>query len=241
MANNNFIPIGFRQAGDVCLLASYSSVLGYYKNVEIGAYSDFDVYSLFSLYIAYIRNILSSIPSERISTATLGNRLVQLEGIILQELQFQPANPMAIKRLFENYVSIVLHWYCQDIRYNPEQNRGIHGYTNIREFDEYLLTTNNQLRPNNFQIASCDAQNRPIPNAYATINRHLEAAEHNLAMVLYNCGGGCHSIMIARNRDGVIYRDSNDTRYSNDRAITRGFQFSPQSQIQEYILFEQTN
>jgi len=241
MANTNFIPTGFRQVGDVCLLASYSAVLGYYKNVDAGAYNDFDVYFLFRQYMNYVQNQLSTIPNERVSTRSLGDRLVQLENVISQELVEQPANHWAIRRLFENYVSIVLHWYCQDIRFIPLQNRGIHGYTHIKVFDENLLSTHNQLRSQNFRIASYDAQDVPINNAYDIINSHLEAAEHNLAMVLYNCGGGCHSIMIARNIEGVIYRDSNEGVYSNARAVTLGFQFTPLSRIQEYILFEQTN
>lgn len=241
MANTNFIPTGFRQVGDVCLLASYSAVLGYYKNVNAGTADDFDVYSLFRLYIDYVQTLLSAIPSDRISTHALGERLVQLEGCILRELGDQPANPIAIRRLYENYVSIVLHWYCQNVRSSAELRNGIHGYIHIKEFDEYLQSTHNQLCSQNFQIAGYEAQNVPIANAYNIINAHLEAADHNLAMVLYRCGGGCHSIMIARNRDGVIYRDSNATEYSTVSAVTQSFKFNTQSQIQEYILFKLAN
>lgn len=241
MANTNFIPTGFRQVGDVCLLASYSAVLGYYKNVDAGTAVDFDVYSLLRQYIVYVQALLSKIPNEQISTLALGERIAQLENCILRELGDQPANPIAIRRLYENYVSIVLHWYCQNVRSSAELRNGIHGYKHIKEFDEYLQSTHNQLRSQNFLIDRYDAQDVPIANAYNIINAHLEAAEHNLAMVLYRCSGGCHSIMIARNRDGVIYRDSNDNGYSNVCAVTQCFQFNTQSQIQEYILFKKAN
>lgn len=160
---------------------------------------------------------------------------------IIAKFIFSLVEHLSLLTLFENYVSIVLHWYCQDIRSSPELRNGIHGYLHIKEFDEYLQTTHNQLRSQNFLIDRYDAQDVPIANAYNIINAHLEAAEHNLAMVLYRCSGGCHSIMIARNRDGVIYRDSNDNGYSNVSAVTQSFKFNTQSQVQEYILFKQAN
>ena len=37
MLDKRLIPIDFQQKGNICLLASYSVVLGYYKHIERGA------------------------------------------------------------------------------------------------------------------------------------------------------------------------------------------------------------
>ena len=236
MANINYIPTGYRQLGDVCLLASYSAILGYYQNVKNGSCVRFDICSFFHHYIAYINSLLPTIPSGCINSRKLGDKLVQLEESFTHELNSESINPNALRRVFENYVSLVLHWYCQVVRATAEQEWGIKGYLHIKEFDEYLLN-NNPLRANNFIIKEHFEQDSPIHNAYTIIDSHLQAAEHNVAMVLYEGNGGYHSIMIAKDKEGIIYRDSNVDYYDRKDA-SFGFQFNQQSQIQEYILFQ---
>ena len=237
MANVSFIPTGYRQLGNVCLLASYSAVLGYYQNLNKGVSGNFDFFSLFHQYIIYINSLLSKIPSEHIDSKKLGKKLVQLDECFSQELNSISVNPEAIRRIFEDYISLVLHWYCQDVRATVEQRKGINGYLHIKEFDDYLVKVKSLHRPCNFIIIKHCEQDCPILNAYNIIDSHLQAAEHNLAMVLYGGNGGYHSIMIAKDKEGIIYKDSN-----RDCCVRNGatfeFQFNPQSQIQEYILFQ---
>lgn len=53
MANIQFIPIGFRQTNNICLLASFSFVLSYYKKLENEAQEEINVYNVCDKYMQY--------------------------------------------------------------------------------------------------------------------------------------------------------------------------------------------
>ncbi len=237
MADINYIPTGYRQLGDICLLASYSAALGYYQNIINGNRNNHNIDELLHQYINYISSLLCATPNEHISTKALGEKLIQLENAIKVELVSKPKNPSSVRRLYENYISIVLHWYCQCIRSSAKLPNGLHGYQHIKEFDDFLMKQKDSIRPNNFQIIDHKEQSSPIPEAYNTIKKHLDTAEHNIAMLLFQVKGDFHSIMIAQDKKSIIYRDSNQLACCRDCA-TFGFQFNEHSQIQEYILFQ---
>lgn len=239
MAKIDFIPTGYKQAGNVCLLASYYHVLGYYRNVFYEkVVTDYDMRNLFVNYIDYLKHLLSKDSEAQLCPISLISRFEDSAEIVLSMLQGStPANCIT-PALLENQISELLHFYCQEVRSSLEHHDGINGYLHIKEFDDYLQCHDSTLRTPNFDIIACVPPDQKTPCSYNVISEHLRKGPHNVAMVLYSVNTGCsHSIMIARNDEGIIYRDSNFTCCTRDKA-SHEFCFDQKSQIQEYILFQ---
>lgn len=57
MANIQLIQIGFRQTNDICLLASYSFVLGYYKKLADETNDGIEVHRVCDNYMHYLMQL----------------------------------------------------------------------------------------------------------------------------------------------------------------------------------------
>lgn len=231
MAQVDFIQHDFKQSGDVCVLASYYFVLYYYKMLETG--EGFEINALFEIYEKYIKKELN----ENNSFPTLSEKILclgeKIKNVKEEAKEIQKEN---IQRLYENFISLLFHFYCQDVR-KKEGNGGIRGYQHINEFNEFLNQNKNHYTlVSALNIKSSEYKLKPIARAYEIINDHLSESEHNLAMIVYQSGTGKHSIMIAKNKNEIIYRDSNFNNLTTDKA-SFDFKFNNQAQISEYILF----
>lgn len=224
MANIHFIPTGFKQTSDICLLSSYSFVLGYYKKLSEGVQADINVHDICNLYYSYYRHLLDQ-----------RNELKKVKDFLDVEYSVLP-NPCLNSKnscIYEYFIYRILHHFCQVYR-----NDTIRGYEHIRDFDEYLRTQGNTIRSHNFIINSIEAQRIVIPDAYQTIKNHLDNGQHHLAMILYATGSGGHSVVVFKDdANGQYYfRDSNNPNTSNQASFIN-IDFSNQLNISEYLLF----
>lgn len=128
---------------------------------------------------------------------------------------------------FECFISQILHHYCGTIIGN------LRGTRHLCEFNRYIQTQDEY--PHNFQILDSRADIYPLEGAFNEINDHLEAAGHNLAIIVYQIENSMHTIVVGKDNDGVFYRDPN--QYCVNVDPDNGFVFNLQSKIYEYILF----
>ena len=126
MADLQYIPVGFKQTNDICLLASYSFVLRYYKNLHEGLHDDVNMPNVCGEYIDFITH-----------NSNVSNCFSQLFRHEYQALYDQNGTIKDIN-CYEYFISRVLHIYCQRIM------NDIRGYIHIQEFDEYLRSGGDQ-------------------------------------------------------------------------------------------------
>ena len=224
MADIDYIPTGFKQTSDICLLASYSFVLGYYKKLNEGVQADVNVHDICNVYYSFFRNLLGQMAE-----------LEKVKDFLDVEHSVLPNPHLNLKNccIYEYFIYRILHHFCQVYR-----NDTIRGYEHIREFDEYLRTQGNTVRSHNFIINGIDTQRNVIPNAYRTIKNHLDNGQHHLAMILYATGSGGHSVVVFKDdADNQYYfRDSNNPDIVNQASFIN-IEFSDQLDISEYLLF----
>lgn len=220
MADVQYVPMGFRQTSDICLLSSYSFVLGYYKKLNEGAQADVNVHDVCRQYFSYFMSLIDM----RADLQSV-KEFLDLEYHVLPNPHQSPKNSC----IFEYFIFRVLHHYCQ------VYGNDIRGYEHIRVFDEYLRNNNNNIHPQNFIINRVNTQRNII---HQEIRDYLDSGTHHLAMILYATGSGGHSVVVFKNdADGLYYfRDSNSLDITKT-ASSVNIDFSDQLNISEYILF----
>lgn len=219
MANIQFIPIGFRQTNDICLLASYSFVLGYYKKLSDAAQEEIDVHNVCNEYMQY----LLQLPE---------NSLIRQNMEADYNLLFNVNHQIVDANNYERFVSRKLHDFCHD--------RNIRGLEHIKAYDDYLYRTGDVIRCHNFRIddRGVAAGTTPIPRAPAIILRHLNDNENNLAMIVYLTQGGGHSVLVGKNNQNgdYFFRDPNYDNISNVCSHVNLSLYDMHT-ISEYVLF----
>lgn len=233
MAQECLIQTGYQQKGNVCVLASYFFVLDYYKKLETG--KGFEIKTLFEIYEVYIRERFQEEINDQSSLFPLSKKLLSLgEKIKSVKEEAEEIQEESIQRLYEDYISRLFHFYCQQFRKEIE-GQGISGYQHIKEFDEYLKEKHPSLRVPRIKILKRVSEKESILNAFKIIDDHLSESECNLAMALYICGATrYHSILISRDKDKTIIRDPENPLIIEDATIVESYK---QQQIYEYILF----
>ena len=224
MADIQYIPTGFKQTSDICLLASYSFVLGYYKKLKEGIHADINVHDVCRHYFSYFMYLIDG----RVELQSV-KEFLDLEYRYLPNPDVCPEN----SRIFEYFVFRILHHYCQ-----VYQNDKIRGYEHICDFDEYLRIQGNPIRSQNFIIEKMDAKRQFLSDAYQNIKTHLDNGLHHLAMILYSTGHGGHSVVVFKHdaNGQYIFRDPNSCGLT-DIVSHIDMSFSNQLNISEYILF----
>lgn len=219
MASIQFIPIGFRQTNNICLLASFSFVLGYYKKLEDETQEGIDVYNVCNKYMHY----LLQLPE---------NALIRQNMEADYNLLFNINHQIVDVNNYERFVSMKLHSFCH--------NRNMRGLDHIKAYDDYLFRTGDVIRCHNFSIEDGDVvtNTTPIPDAPAIIMRHLDDNENNLAMIVYLTQGNGHSVLVGKNNQNgdYFFRDPNQDNIS---AVCSHVNLSicDMCIISEYILF----
>lgn len=198
MADIQYIPTGFKQTSDICLLASYSFVLGYYKKLNEGVQADVNVHDVCNKYMQY----LFQLP---------GNAHIRQNIEADYNLLFNANRQIIDVNNYESFVSWKLHHFCQD--------RNIRGLDHIKAYDDYLYRTGDIIRCHNFRIDDGDVVTgtTPIPGAPAIIRGHLDDNENNLAMIVYLTQRGGHSVLVGKNNQNgeYFFRDPNEENISN--------------------------
>jgi hypothetical protein len=210
MANIELIPTGYRQSGNVCLLASYSFILGYYKRLSNGRRATINIARFFETYLTYLQRRLSEV------------------GITISPKDDLRGRNVIIR---ENYICDNIHLFCKT-------NGDIRGYEHIMNFHQYLAENQIPGYPINFEVASSNVYVGNCQEATDIIRQHLEEQEHNLSMVFYPIAPGKgHSVVVGINSaDGqIFFRDPNCNEYSNVTYDNRNF--SEELHMSEYILF----
>lgn len=221
MAYINFIPEGYQQEGQICLVASYSFVIGYYDNLRTGHCQDFNLDCFLNEHLVYIQEAYRNNGNQEQANQ------IQIDQIQLMRKVGAPSFRMD----YENFVSRIIHHYCQVYRGD------IRGYQYLVEFDENRRLVN---RLNNYRIKDHKAERAPIPDANNIVLQHLTEDANNLALVLYQMSTKFHSVMICMNEEGrALFRDSN-SKYVSETA-SDDFRLNAPSRICEYILFSASN
>lgn len=219
MASIQFIPIGFRQTNDICLLASFSFVLGYYKKLENEALEEISVYNVCDKYMQY----LLQLPENAIIRQNMEADYISL---------FNENDQIVNVNNYELFVSMQLHHYCH--------GRNIRGLNHIKAYDDYLYREGDDIRCHNFRIDDRDVVTGiiPIPEAPAIIMRHLDDNENNLAMIVYQTQRGGHTVLVGRNNlnGEYFFRDPNNDNISNVCSHVN-LSLSDMHTISEYVLF----
>ena len=224
MADSQYVPIGFKQTSDICLLSSYSFILGYYKKLNEGVQVDVNVHDVCKIYYSYFMNLInqrSELHNDRLLWEKEYSALLNPDQTIVNVSNY------------ESFVFRTIHHYCQ-----VYQNDNIRGYEHIRDFDEYLNNQGNPIRSKNFIVYGINAQRNSIPDAYNVVKNHLDSGTHHLAMVIYLTRGGGHSVVIFKNDEDsqYLFRDPNSQNIVNQASIIN-MNFSNHMEISEYILF----
>jgi len=219
MANTQLIPIGFRQTNDICLLASYSFVLGYYKNLADEDQEEIDVHNVCNKYMQYLvqlpefAHIRQNIEADYNMLFNANRQIVDVNN-------------------YEHFVSMKLHQICQ--------SRNIRGLDHIKAYDNYLYRRGDVIRCHNFRIDNGNvvAGTTPIPGASTIIMRHLDDNENNLAMIVYLAQGNGHSVLVGKNNQNgeYFFRDPNNDNISNVCSHVN-FSLYDIRTISEYVLF----
>ena len=219
MANIQLIPIGFRQTNDICLLASYSFVLGYYKKLADETHDGIEVHSVCDNYMHYLMQLPENAQTRQ---------NIEADYILL----FNANHQIVDANNYEIFVSGKLHQICH--------SRNIRGLDHIKEYDDYLYSTGDVIRCQNFRIDDGDVVTgtTPIPKAPAIIMRHLDDNENNLAMIVYLTQRGGHSVLVGKNNQNGTYffRDPNHDDIS-DVCSHVNLSLYDMRTISEYILF----
>ncbi len=185
MANIDFIPIDYKQTGDVCLLASYNVCIGYYKNLEKGQLVTSQFKHICDHYIKYMKELQQNVDNEEL------RKHIQ---------SYEEANKSGKSKMeVENLLSKLLHFYCQKVR--PD----IRGYQHIFEFNDYLREKNLVGLPQNYSCDLIASEIKPIPNIQNSIIEKIREKEDNLAMIFFNH----HSVVIGDSKErGLFKRDT---------------------------------
>lgn len=221
MADLQYIPVGFKQTNDICLLASYSFVLRYYKNLHEGLHDDVNMPNVCGEYIDFITH-----------NSNVSNCFSQLVRHEYQALYDQNGTIKDIN-CYEYFISRVLHIYCQRIM------NDIRGYIHIQEFDEYLRKNDRQIHSKTFDICGIRAEKYIVHDAYSIVKNHLDNGNHNLAMIMYLTPRGGHSVVLLKNSQNGQYqfRDPNCDNISDTASILDAYFVDQRLDICEYILF----
>ena len=224
MADVQYVPIGFKQTSDICLLSSYSFVLGYYKKLNEGIQADINVHDVCKQYFSYFITLIDKKPELQSV-----KEFLNLEYSVLPNPNLCPKNSC----VFEYFIFRVLHHYCQIY-----ENDSIRGYEHIRDFDLFLRNQRNPICSQNYIIEKMDAKKQFLPDAYKEVKNHLDNGQHHLAMILYATGFGGHSVVVFKdNANGQYkFRDPNSCGLTDIVSHT-DMSFSDQLNINEYILF----
>lgn len=221
MADLQYVPVRFRQTNDICLLASYSFVLQYYKNLHEGLHEDINMPNVCGEYIDYITQN-SKVP-------------IRFSQLVRHEYQALYDHNGTIKDIncYEYFVSRIMHIYCQRIM------NDIRGYNHIREFDDYLRQNDRQIHSKTFYICGIRAEKYIVHDAYSIVKNHLDNGNHNLAMIMYLTPGGGHSVVLLKNSQNGQYqfRDPNCDNISDTASILDAYFVDQRLDICEYILF----
>lgn len=219
MANIQFIPIGFRQTNNICLLASFSFVLGYYKKLADEAQEEIDAHNVCNKYMQY----LLQLPE---------NAHIRQNMEADYNLLFNVNHQIVDANNYERFVSGKLHQFCHD--------RNIRGLDHIKAYDDYLYRTGDIIRCHNFRIDDGDVVTgtTPIPYASAIIRGHLDDNENNLAMIVYLTQGNGHSVLVGKNNQNgdYFFRDPNNDNISQVCSHVN-LPLNNMNAICEYILF----
>lgn len=212
MANKAFFPIDFKQDGNVCLLASLSVCIGYYKKVEKGVGAQLRFKNLCKRYLDYMTG------------ECRGHNSLDLEEKIdnIRRVSSIGRGKAEIEELIHG----ILLFYCQDVRGD------IRGYQHIFEFDNFLRENQFEGFPTNYKCFLVFAEENAVTDSHYRIIDDLEREEDNLAMVFYNN----HSIVIGNGGTDIIYkRDTNNNEV--DEILKSDFTIDSYP-ISEYILFQ---
>lgn len=224
MADIDYIPTGFKQTCDICLLSSYSFVLGYYKKLNEGIQADINVHDVCKHYFSYFMSLIDA-----------RAELQSAKEFLDQEYRILPNPDICPKNscIFEYFIFRILHHFCQIY-----QSDNIRGYEHIRDFDEYLRIQGNQIRSQNFIIEKMDARRHFLQDAYQMVKNHLDNGRHRLAMILFATGNGGHSVVVFKDDANGQYkfRDPNSLGLT-DTVSHINIPFSDHLSISEYILF----
>lgn len=210
MVDNRLIPIDYQQKGNVCLLASYSVVLGYYKHIECGANARLNFQYLQERYLDYM-----------IEQSNLYNS--QNMKDMINDVK-QCINDRISRADIENKTYNILYHYCHFIR--PD----IRGYEHIKEFDDYMKANTFIGFPACYRSELKYNEREPIEDVHQEIIADLES-NHSLVMIFMEN----HSVVIGRGEGDLIYlRDTNDKRIQDvhiESFTSGGYPIS------EYIFF----
>lgn len=214
MIDSNYIPLGYKQEGNVCLLASYTVCLGFYKKLENGLEAQIRFKYIIDKYVDFIK---------RKSEEHNSNELREIISTV-ENLRSRGRS----RKDVEESISNMLHYYCHDIRGD------IRGYVHIKEFNDYIRINNNIGLPTNFDCDLMYAQNDPIEGVQNIILQNL-LEQNSLAMIFYNN----HSVVIGKGENNTIFlRDTN----CDDIEVIQEESFNSELfPISEYIRFRQTN
>lgn len=219
MANINYIQVGFRQISNICLLASYSFVLDYYKKLVNEAREGIDVHDVCNKYMQYLLQHPDNAPIRQ-----------NIEDEY--NLLFNSNHEIMDANNYESFVSVKLHQFCQ--------NRNIRGLDHIKAYDDYLYSAGEIIRSQNYRINDGDVVTgtTPIHRAPAIIMRHLDNNENNLAVIVYLTQGDCHSVLVGKNDQNgeYFFRDPNEANISNV-CTHLNLSLNDMCSISEYILF----
>lgn len=212
MANKNFFPIDFKQEGNVCLLASLSVCIGYYKKVENGIGAQLRFKNLCRRYLDFMKG-----ESMAHNSLELGEKIDNIER------EFSEGRGRAE---IEDLIHRLLLFYCQEVRGD------IRGYQHISEFDNYLRTNLFEGFPKKYECCLVFAEREPVRDNCSRIIEDLEREEDNLSMVFYNN----HSIVLGNGGTDILYkRDTNNYEVEEMRKIDFNIDRYP---VSEYILFQ---
>ena len=209
MLDKRLIPIDFQQKGNICLLASYSVVLGYYKHIERGANAHLKIQFLIEKYLDYMIEQSNQYNSQ------------EMKDMINDIRQ---SSSIADRVVVENRIHDLLLCYCRDIRSN------IRGYKHIKEFDDFMRDKGFKGFPAYYKSDLIYKEEEPIEGIHEEIVLDLED-DNSLAMIFFNN----HSIVIGRGNNNLIYlRDTNNKEIQEAHVES----FTPENfPISEYMLF----
>lgn len=210
MVDKRLIPSNFQQKGNICLLASYSVVLGYYKHIERGANAQIKIQYLLEKYLDYM-----------IEQSCQYNSQIMKEKI--NEIKQYKESPVGSREV-ENRIHNLLLCYCREIRQN------IRGYLHIKEFDDFMRRNAFVGFPLSYNSNLIYMEEKPIKGVHERIISDLES-DDNLAMILYNN----HSIIIGRGSNDLIYL--RDTNHKGIQEIHVENFTTEKFPITEYMLF----
>jgi hypothetical protein len=210
MVEKRLIPVDYQQKGNVCLLASYSIVLGYYKHIERGANAHLKNQYLIEKYLDYM--IEQSIQYDSQAIREMINDIRLYSSSIVDRVEV------------EDRIHKLLLYYCCNIRPN------IRGYLHIKEFDDYMRDNAFTGFPVCYRSELKYNEREPVEGVHQEIITDLES-NHSLAMIFMEN----HSVVIGRGDDDLIYlRDTNDKKIQDVHVES----FTPENYpISEYMFF----